>query len=88
MFGAVFPCIRLEAKYLDGPHHGAFEAELRSAALPGVRRSRPSSQAAEGNLGAAPKGGEEESKEKGKRCRHSSGASGQFCTGSSHLFIN
>lgn len=33
MLGAVFPCIRLEAKHLDGPQNGAFEVELCSTAV-------------------------------------------------------
>ena len=33
VFGAVFPCICLEAKYLDGPQSGAFEAEPCSTAV-------------------------------------------------------
>jgi len=79
VFGAVLPRLRLEAKVLEGPQNGVFEDELGSVSCPGLRGSRPSSRAAEGNLGAAPKGGEEESEEKRKSYRHSSGVSGDFC---------
>lgn len=89
MFGAVFPCIRLEAKHLDGPQNGVLEVELCSTAVSTALSRAAQELTQQPGFREKPlKGGEEESKEKRKPCRHGPGLSGLFCMGSSPLFIN
>lgn len=59
VFGAVFPCIRLEAKYLDGPQNGAFEVALRSRAVSAALSGAAQEPTQQPGCRGKPRGGSE-----------------------------
>lgn len=57
VFGAVFPCIPLEAKYLDGPQNGALAVELRGGAVGAALAGAAREPDQELGFGGKPRGG-------------------------------